>query len=78
MKEKITFNDIRHLLIAGEPIVVFKDGWGEANIVYKDTPTYDKEKYQNFIKEYGDTPIRCIFTSVNINDCEWTDIAFLI
>lgn len=77
MKDKLTFNDIRPL-IDGDPVAIFKDGWGEADIVYEDTLTYDDEKYQNFVKEYGDTPIRCISTSVNTTDCEWINIAILI
>jgi adenylosuccinate synthase len=77
MKEKLTFNDIRPL-IDGDPVAIFKDGWGEEDIVYEDTLTYDDEKYQNFIKEYGDVPIRCISTSVNTTDCEWINIAILI
>lgn len=78
MKEKFTFNDIRPFLIAGEPIVVFKGGWKEENVVYEDSLIYDDKKYQNFIKKYGDAPIKCISTSVNINDLDWTNIAFLI
>ena len=77
MEEKITFNDIR-LLIEGDPVAIFKGGWGEADIVYEDAPIFDEEKYQNFIKEYGDDPIRCISTSVNTIDCEWMNIAILI
>ena len=41
MKEKFTFNDIRPFLIAGEPIVVFKGGWKEENVVYEDSLIYD-------------------------------------
>ena len=77
MKEKLTFNDIRPL-IDGDPVAIFKDGWGEEDLVYEDSLTYDEEKYQNFIKKYGDVPIRCISTSVNMNDFDWINIAILI
>ena len=46
MKEKLTFNDIRPL-IDGDPVAIFKDGWGEEDLVYEDSLTYDEEKYQN-------------------------------
>jgi hypothetical protein len=77
MKEKLTFNDIRPL-IDGDPVAIFKDGWKEENLVYEDSLTYDDEKYQNFVKKYGDTPIRCISTSINTDDFDWTNIAILI
>ena len=76
MKE-LTFNDIRPL-IDGDPVAIFKDGWAEKNIVYEDTPTFDEERYQNFIKKYGDTPIRCISTCENTDCSDWINIAILI
>ena len=77
MKEKLTFNDIRPL-IDGDPIVVFKDGWAEKYIVYADSFVPNDEEYQDFIKKYGNTPIRCISTYENIDYSDWTNIAILI
>ncbi len=77
MKEKLTFNDIRPI-IDGDPVAIFKDGWAEKNIVYEDMFTYDDEKYQNFIKKYGDIPIRCISTCENTDCSDWINIAILI
>lgn len=76
MKE-LTFNDIWSL-IEYDPIAIFKGGWSKKNIVYEDTPTFDEEKYQNFIEEYGDVPIRCISTCENTECPDWTNIAILI
>ena len=53
MKEKLTVNDIRPL-IDGDPILVFKDGWGEENIVYGDSFDPNDEEYEDFVKKYGD------------------------
>ena len=77
MKEKLTFNDIRPF-IDGDPIAIFKDGWDEEDIIYEDTPIFDEEKYQNFIEEYGDVPIRCISTCENTGWYDWINIAILI
>ena len=77
MKEKLTFNDIRPL-IDGDPIMVFKDGWREENIVYGDSFVPNDEEYQDFIKKYGDTPIKRISTYENTDYSDWTNIAILI
>lgn len=77
MKEKLTFNYIRPL-IDGDPVAIFKDGWGEKDIIYEDTLTFDEEKYQNFIEEYGDIPIRCVSTCENTDCSDWINIAILI
>ena len=77
MKEKLTFNDIRPL-IDGDPILVFKDGWGEENIVYGDSFAPNDEEYEDFVKKYGDTPVRCISTRENTDYSDWTNIAILI
>ena len=77
MKEKLTFNDIRPL-IDGDPIVVFKGGWGEEDIVYEDSFSFNDKKYQDFVKEYGNIPIRCISTCKNTGYSYLTNIAILI
>lgn len=78
MKEKLTVNDIRHL-IDGDPIAIFKDGWDEeGGCIYEDTPTFDQEKWEEMIKKYGDCPVRCISTSVNTTNPDWLNIAILI
>ena len=74
MKEKLTFNDIRPL-IDGDPIIVFKDGWGEEDIVYRDDLISNNDKeYEDFVEKYGDTTVRCISTYYS----KWANIAILI
>ena len=74
MKEKLTFNDIRPL-IDGDPIIVFKDGWDEKDIIYKSGLISDNDKeYDNFVERHGDTAVRCISTYYS----KWPNIAILI
>ena len=74
MKEKLTFNDIRPL-IDGDPIIVFKDGWDEKDIIYKDNLFSDNDKeYEDFVEKYGNIAVRCISTYYS----KWANIAILI
>lgn len=74
MKEKLTFNDIRPL-IDGDPIIVFKDGWDEKDIIYKSDLVSDNDKeYEDFVEKYGNIAVRCISTYYS----KWPNIAILI
>ena len=66
------------LHIDGDPIAIYKNGWGEEDCVYEDTPTFDQEKFEEILRKYEDCPVKCISTSVNATDPEWINIAFLI